>query len=84
MNLNLVFAMVGGKVKNDAVATFHDVYGVFGLISGHFSNFPTGLKVIDLISSIVISHSSGLTLFLTLSFNSFFFRTSFDGGRPAL
>ena len=36
------------KLKNKTVATFYDVYGVFDPNSGHFFNFPSGLKVIDL------------------------------------
>ena len=46
MNLDLVFAMVGEKVKNETVATFYDVYDVSDPIFGPFSNFPSGLKVI--------------------------------------
>ena len=33
--------------KNATVATFYDVYGVFGPDFGHFSHFPSGLKVIQ-------------------------------------
>ena len=36
------------KLKNETVATFYDVYGVFDPNFGHFVNLPSGLKVIDL------------------------------------
>ena len=45
VNLDLVFAMVGEKVKNETVATFYDVYDVFDPNSSHFFNLPSGLKV---------------------------------------
>ena len=48
MHLDLAFAMVGEKVKNDTVATFYDVYDVFGPDFGHIFNLSSGLKVIEL------------------------------------
>ena len=39
VNLDLVFAMVGEKVKNETVATFYDVYDVFDQNFGPFSTF---------------------------------------------
>jgi len=43
-----VLAVVRGKVKNETVATFYDVYDVFDPDFGHIFNFPSGLKVIQL------------------------------------
>ena len=40
--------MVREKFKNETVATFYDVCGVFALKSGQFSTFAFGLKVIQL------------------------------------
>ena len=34
--------------KNETVATFYDVCGVYGPDFGHFPHFPSGLKVIQL------------------------------------
>ena len=51
MNLEGEFTMVGEKLKNETVATFYDVYGVFGPDFGHFSHFPSGLKVIQVLKA---------------------------------
>ena len=48
MNLEGVLPVVRGKLKNETVATFYDVYDVSGPEFGPFFNFPSGLKVIDL------------------------------------
>ena len=48
VNLEGVLPVVRGKVKNETVATFYDVYDVFVPNSGHFPNLPSGLKVIKL------------------------------------
>ncbi len=39
MNLEGVLPMVRGKVENKTVATFYDVYDVYGLNFSHFLTF---------------------------------------------
>ena len=48
MDLEGVSPVVRENVENKTVATLYDVYDVFGPNFGHFFNFPSGLKVIDL------------------------------------
>ena len=48
VNLEGVLPVVREKFKNETVATFYDVYGVFGPRNDPFFIFAFGLKVINL------------------------------------
>ena len=48
MNLEGVLPVVREKVKNETVATFYDVYEVFGSENDSFFTFPSRMKVIQL------------------------------------
>ena len=48
MNLEGVLPVVREKLKNETVATFYDVYEVFGSENDPFFTFPSRMKVIQL------------------------------------
>ena len=48
VNLDRVLPVVREKLKNETVATFYDVCGVFGSANDSFSTFPSRMKVINL------------------------------------